>query len=89
MSDLTRKVSGMNDIETPADVAAKVKYRVEAGGISQGRLAHEIGIRRQTVNRKLNGHALLDTRDLAIIAGLLGITVEALVSPIEGKGQAA
>jgi transcriptional regulator with XRE-family HTH domain len=73
----------MADTQTPADVAATVKHRLKAAGISDAVVATEVGIRRQTINRRLNGHAPLDTRDLVVIAGLLGITVEALVSPVE------
>lgn len=74
----------MPDTQTPADVAATVKHRLKAAGISDAAVAEARGIRRQTVNRKLNGRTLLDTADLAVIAGLLGITVEALVTPVEG-----
>lgn len=73
----------MADTQTTADVAAAVKHRLKAAGISDAEVATARGIQRQTVNRKLNGRALLDAGDLVTIAGLLGITVETLVSPVE------
>lgn len=73
----------MADTPTPADVAAAVKYRLKKAGVSDAAVAAATGNRRQTVNRKLNGHSLLTSADLVTIAGLLGITVEALVTPVQ------
>ena len=70
----------MPDTPTAEDVAATVKRRLRDAGISDAAVAAATGARRQTVNRKLNGRSLLTSADLVVIAGMLGITVQTLVT---------
>jgi len=73
---------------TPAGIAAVVKEALRVAGISHEQAAAAIGIERQTLNRRLNGHSSLRTDDLVVIANLLNIDVRKLIAPAE-RGTAA
>ena len=73
---------------TAAGIAAVVKEALRVAGVSHAQAADAIGIERQTLNRRLNGHYPLTSGDLVAIASLLGTTVSALVAPAE-NGDAA
>jgi transcriptional regulator with XRE-family HTH domain len=62
-------------------VAAAVRAAYEANGISLNGLATATGIPRNTLRRRLDGHAQFGVSEVAAIAGVLGVDVASLLAP--------
>lgn len=60
-------------------VGERIKRAIRAAGTDQGRLARELNIGRETLNRALNGQRSLDVKLMEAIAGNLGVPLSSLV----------
>ena len=65
--------------DVPARVALRVRAQMRSQGVSQTRLAAELGCTQQALSRRLTGLVTFDVRELATVANALHTTVEALV----------
>lgn len=77
-------VSGVERID-PAQIGRRVRRRRRAAGLSQEELASRAGVSRQAVGALEAGRHLPRVDAALALAGVLGISVEALVAPGTGR----
>jgi Helix-turn-helix. len=60
----------------------KLKEQIEKAGFTQFSLAKELGMSKNTLNGKINGHVCFDTEQIGRICDLLHITDNSLKAEI-------
>ena len=64
-----------------AQVGANIKERLDDVGITQQKLADELGISKQVMNKIIKGSKAINVAELSLIAKVLDTTTDELLSP--------